>query len=67
MFYYVSVSAKCLTKLQPATKSDKQLCRSMKISMLGWPDDKKKPARISEELLHLPRRNVDTGWANLQM
>ena len=41
MVDYVSVSAKCLTELQTATKSDKQLCRLMKIIMSGWPDDKK--------------------------
>ena len=40
MVDYVSVSAKCLTELQTATKSDKQLCRLMKIIMSGWPDDK---------------------------
>ena len=41
MVDYVSVSAKCLTELQTATKSDKLLCRLMKIIMSGWPDDKK--------------------------
>ena len=41
MVDYVSVSAKCLTELQTATKSDKQLCRLMKIIMSGWPDDNK--------------------------
>ena len=41
MVDYVSVSAMCLTELQTATKSDKQLCRLMKIIMSGWPDDKK--------------------------
>ena len=42
MVDYVSVSAKCLTELQTATKSDKLLCRLMKIIMSGWPDDKKR-------------------------
>ena len=41
MVDYVSVSAKCLTELQTATKSDKQLCRLMKIIISGWCDDKK--------------------------
>ena len=35
MVNYVSVSAKCLTELQTATVSDKQLCRLMKIIMSG--------------------------------
>ena len=41
MFDYVSVSAKCLTELQTATNSDKQLCPLMTIIMSGWSDDKK--------------------------
>ena len=47
MVDYVSVSPKCLTELQTATKSDKLLCRLMKIIMSGWPDDKK---RVREDL-----------------